>query len=47
MCPQEQNEAGMEALLRRVKQAVHGIEPEADVLLYGSRSRGDSQEESD
>lgn len=35
------------ALQRRVKQAVQTIEPEAQVILYGSRSRGDSQGESD
>ena len=35
------------ALLARVKQAVHEIEPEADILLYGSRARGDAHVESD
>ena len=36
-----------EALLQRVKQAVHKVEPEADSILYGSRARGDAQAESD
>jgi len=47
MCSPHRNEADQRALLQRVKQAVLAIEPEADVLLYGSRSRGDSQDESD
>ena len=36
-----------EALLARVKQAVHAVEPEADIILYGSRARGDAHPESD
>lgn len=36
-----------EELLARVKQVVHAVEPEADILLYGSRARGDAQAESD
>jgi UTP:GlnB (protein PII) uridylyltransferase len=28
------------ALLERVKQAVYVVEPEADIILYGSRARG-------
>ena len=36
-----------DALLERVKQTVRGVEPDADVILYGSRSRGNSQPESD
>jgi predicted nucleotidyltransferase len=36
-----------EELLQRVKQAVHKVEPEADIILYGSRARGDAQAESD
>ena len=35
------------ALLERVKQAVHEVEPEADIVLYGSRARGDAHAESD
>jgi hypothetical protein len=28
--------------LERVKQAVHAVEPDADIVLYGSRARGDA-----
>jgi predicted nucleotidyltransferase len=34
-------------LLQRVKQAVREVEPEADIVLYGSRARGDAHAESD
>ena len=34
-------------LLERVKQAVHEVEPEADIVLYGSRARGEAHVESD
>jgi uncharacterized protein len=34
-------------LLQRVKQVVHDVEPEADIVLYGSRARGDAHAESD
>ena len=34
-------------LLERVKQAVHEVEPEADIVLYGSRARGEAHAESD
>ena len=34
-------------LLERVKQTVHEVEPEADIVLYGSRARGDAHAESD
>jgi uncharacterized protein len=34
-------------LLERVKQAVREVEPEADIMLYGSRARGDAHAESD
>ena len=36
-----------EELLQRVKQAVHEVEPAADIVLYGSRARGDAHAESD
>ena len=36
-----------EELLEQVKQAVHDIEPDADIILYGSRARGDAHAESD
>jgi len=36
-----------EKLLEQVKQTVHEVEPDADVILYGSRSRGDAVSDSD
>jgi predicted nucleotidyltransferase len=36
-----------EELLARVRQAVHEVEPKAEIILYGSRARGDAQAESD
>lgn len=36
-----------EELLEQVKQSVHEIEPDADIILYGSRARGDAHAESD
>ena len=36
-----------DALLKQVKEAVLEIEPTAEVILYGSRARGDSCTESD
>jgi predicted nucleotidyltransferase len=36
-----------DTLLAQVKEAVVGIEPTAEVILYGSRARGDSNEDSD
>jgi len=36
-----------EVLLRRVKQAVHELEPGAEIILYGSRARKDSGAQSD
>ena len=36
-----------DVLLRQVKQAVAEVEPEAEVILYGSRARGDSGAQSD
>lgn len=36
-----------DAPLRRVKETVAEIEPEAQIVLYGSRARGDSRAESD
>lgn len=35
------------ALLKQVKEGVKEVEPAADVILYGSRARGDSRAESD
>ncbi|MEW5766554.1 MAG: nucleotidyltransferase domain-containing protein [bacterium] len=34
-------------LLRKVKETIHEVEPGAEVILYGSRSRGDEGLESD
>ena len=34
-------------LLEYVKHAVHEVEPEADIVLYGSRARDDAHAESD
>jgi predicted nucleotidyltransferase len=36
-----------EELLENVKQAVHEVEPDAKIILYGSRSRGDAVSDSD
>lgn len=34
-------------LLRRVKRTIHAVEPEAEIVLYGSRSRQEAGPESD
>ncbi len=36
-----------EQLLKRVKQTILGIEPDADVIIYGSRTRKEAGPESD
>jgi predicted nucleotidyltransferase len=36
-----------DALFKEVKQVVAEVEPEAEIILYGSRARGDSHAESD
>jgi predicted nucleotidyltransferase len=36
-----------QVLLDRVKEAIHEIEPHAEIILYGSRAREDSRPESD
>lgn len=36
-----------ERLLARIRLAVHEVEPGAEIVLYGSRSRGDASAESD
>ncbi len=36
-----------EKLLERVKRAIYEVEPNAKIIFYGSRSRGDSVSESD
>ena len=35
------------ALLRRIRETVHAIEPNAQIILYGSRARGDAEPDSD
>jgi predicted nucleotidyltransferase len=34
-------------LIQQIKQTVYDMEPEAEIILYGSRSRGDATSESD
>ena len=34
-------------LIQKIKQAILDIEPGAEIILYGSRSRGDADQESD
>ena len=34
-------------LLQRCKRAIRAVVPDADVILYGSRARGDAAEDSD
>lgn len=34
-------------ILSQVKQLVHKIEPDAEIILYGSRARGDASPDSD
>ena len=36
-----------DTLLKKVKNAVHEVEADAVIILYGSRSRGDSVSDSD
>jgi DNA polymerase sigma len=36
-----------EILLKRVKQTIHEVEPDAKIILYGSRARKDASSESD
>lgn len=36
-----------EELLDRVKKIIRQVEPEADIILYGSRARGDARHDSD
>ncbi len=35
------------AIVRQVKTIVHSFDPEAEIILFGSRARGDWHEESD
>jgi uncharacterized protein len=36
-----------EKLLEQIRQAAHDVEPNAEIILYGSRSRSDAVSESD
>lgn len=36
-----------EQLLQKVKQSVQRIDPQAEVILFGSRARGDARHDSD
>jgi len=36
-----------EELLKQIRQTVREVEPDAEIILYGSRSRGDAGRESD
>lgn len=38
---------GRKELLKRVKSAVQALEPDAEVILYGSRARGTARADSD
>ena len=38
---------GDKAFLREVAAKIRAVEPEAEILLYGSRARGDAREDSD
>ncbi len=42
-----QGHEGDRALLDRCRQAIRRVAPDADIILYGSRARGDAQEYSD
>ena len=42
-----QGSQGDKALLDRCRQAIRRAVPDADVILYGSRARGDAREYSD
>ncbi len=36
-----------QALLQQIREAVLSVEPDAQIFLFGSRARGDSQSDSD
>lgn len=38
---------GETALLQRIRETVHAVEPTAQIILYGSRARGDAAPDSD
>ncbi len=41
------NKTGRDKFFEQIKKAVHELEPDAEIILYGSRSRGDADSESD
>jgi len=43
----EDSEITRDSLLRRAKDAVLAIDPSAEIVLYGSRARGDAEPDSD
>jgi len=42
-----QNMTDKENILSHIRQSVKAIEPESEIILYGSRARGEEKEESD
>ena len=40
-------ERGREEILQSIKEILHSIAPDAKIILYGSRSRGDARKDSD
>lgn len=36
-----------QSILKKIKETVHGVEPGATVILYGSYARGDENKDSD
>ena len=36
-----------EEILNRIKETVRAVEPEAEIILFGSRARGDERKDSD
>lgn len=45
--PPEASRATVAAIRGRIKKVVHVVEPSAQIILYGSRARGDAQPDSD
>lgn len=43
----DRNNAADRQLLAECKAAIHEVVPEASLILYGSRARGDAREDSD
>ncbi len=44
---QPASESSSDALRRRIRETIHAVEPGAQVILYGSRARGDALPDSD